>query len=90
MSRMNAQRLMAVAAPVEDESSLAMNRQAEQVETSACSLCFGTGMEVVAGKGARRCGCRQRDRRARLIEAAHIPRRFSDCSLSNYHPAKNY
>jgi len=81
---------MAVAAPVEDESSLAMNRQAEQVETSACSLCFGTGMEVVAGKGARRCGCRQEDWRSRLIEAAHIPRRFSVCSLSNYHPEKNY
>lgn len=25
-----------------------------------CRLCYGTGMEVVPGKGARRCQCRQR------------------------------
>jgi hypothetical protein len=24
-----------------------------------CAICFGSGMEVVAGKGARRCRCRQ-------------------------------
>lgn len=90
MSKMNAQRLRAITAPVANESSLPLNRQAEQIETAACSLCFGTGMEVVPGKGARRCGCRQQDRRTRLTENAHIPRRFLECSLSNYHPAKNY
>ena len=46
-------------------------------------------MEVVAGKGARRCRCRARDSRAKLLEAARIPRRYADCSLSNYHPAGN-
>jgi DNA replication protein DnaC len=25
-----------------------------------------------------------------LLEAARIPRRYSECSLSNYHPASNY
>jgi DNA replication protein DnaC len=46
-------------------------------------------MEVVAGKGARRCRCRTRDARAELIEAARIPRRYADCTLSTYRPADN-
>lgn len=52
-----------------------------------CSLCFGSGMEVVAGKGARRCRCRRQGDRAMLLERARIPRRYADCSLSNYRPA---
>jgi DNA replication protein DnaC len=43
-------------------------------------------MEVVAGKGARRCRCRTRDVQARLKETARIPRRYAECSLTNYHP----
>src|SRR5829696_8808878 len=50
-----------------------------------CPFCFGTGMEVVAGKGARRCHCRTEGRRAKLFEAAHIPLRYERRSLSNYH-----
>jgi DNA replication protein DnaC len=46
-------------------------------------------MEVVPGKGARRCRCRDEDARARLLEAARIPRRYEGCSLSNYSPAAN-
>ena len=52
-----------------------------------CSFCYGSGMEVVPGKGARRCRCRNEDRRARLLEAARIPRRHSECSLESYKPA---
>ena len=54
-----------------------------------CALCHGTGMEVVPGKGARRCLCRERDRRRRMFEAALIPKRYRECSLSNFTPAKN-
>jgi DNA replication protein DnaC len=46
-------------------------------------------MEVVPGKGARRCRCRTQDARAKLLEAARIPRRYEECSLANYQPAKN-
>jgi DNA replication protein DnaC len=45
-------------------------------------------MEVVPDKGARRCRCRAQDQRQRLLEAALIPRRYGECSLSNYRPAK--
>jgi DNA replication protein DnaC len=55
-------------------------------EPAACAYCFGTGMEVVAGRGARRCRCREQERRQRLLEAARIPRRYERCTLANYHP----
>jgi DNA replication protein DnaC len=56
-------------------------------EDSTCDRCFGTGMEVVSGKGARRCVCRLSDLRSKLLEQARVPRRHEECSLSNYHPA---
>jgi DNA replication protein DnaC len=54
-----------------------------------CTSCHGSGMEIVPGKGARRCRCRAPDRRERLLAAARIPERYRECSLSNYDPAKN-
>ena len=56
----------------------------ETSATDACPRCYGTGMEVIPGKGARRCECRRQDDRAKLLEAARIPRRYHNCSLSNY------
>ncbi|MGH9943597.1 MAG: ATP-binding protein [Pyrinomonadaceae bacterium] len=43
-------------------------------------------MEVVPGRGARRCRCRTEERRAKLLAAARIPRRYERCSFANYHP----
>ena len=54
----------------------------------SCPLCFGTGMEAVPGRGARRCACRSDDHRQKLLEAARIPRRYGSCSLENYQPQK--
>jgi DNA replication protein DnaC len=66
-----------------------VTRTANPVEQEdVCSICYGTGIEVVPGKGARRCKCRDEDKRAKLVEAAMIPRRYSECSLASYKPAK--
>ena len=73
-------------APGASSEAQPAERSAEQPEV--CAFCFGTGMEVVAGKGARRCRCRTQNQQQRLLEAARIPRRYSECSLSNYHPVK--
>lgn len=43
-------------------------------------------MEVVAGKGARRCRCRTQGQQAKRFEAARIPPRYERCSLANYQP----
>jgi len=66
-------------------------------DASVCQLCFGTGLEVVPGKGARRCECRTQDTRSKLLEQARIPRRYREaapprkeaCTLQNYYPSPN-
>src|SRR5947209_17759929 len=58
------------------------------VQTKVCGFCYGSGMEVVPDKGARRCRCRNEERRAKLFEAANVPRRHSECSLESYKPTK--
>jgi DNA replication protein DnaC len=84
----NARRLAAVP-DAEELNALGPHDSAVTAESEVCSFCFGIGMEVVPGKGARRCRCRTQDVQMRLLEAALIPRRYGECSLSNYHPAKN-
>ncbi|HYO90666.1 MAG TPA: ATP-binding protein, partial [Pyrinomonadaceae bacterium] len=78
--------------PVHDDATEAggpsTNSPVSSPEPSVCRYCFGTGMEVVEGKGARRCRCRTQSAQSRLLEAARIPRRYDECSLQNYYPAK--
>jgi DNA replication protein DnaC len=70
------------------ENSPAHDRSVVTDQPASCSYCFGTGMEVVAGKGARRCRCRTQENLAKMLEAARIPRRYDQCSLQNFFPAK--
>jgi DNA replication protein DnaC len=57
-------------------------------QPAVCQLCFGAGMQVIEGKGAKRCSCRTILNQEKLLEAARIPRRYNECSLQNYYPAK--
>lgn len=54
-----------------------------------CSVCHGSGMEVVPGKGARRCRCRIENQQSKLLEQSRIPQRYENCALANYRPAPN-
>ncbi len=64
----NVQRLAVV--PDAEESDSPLGRVSSAAgEPVVCSFCFGTGMEVVPGKGARRCRCRAENARKRLLEA---------------------
>jgi DNA replication protein DnaC len=82
-----------------DESHVSEEKPArrKRVESAACPICFGTGLEVVPGKGARRCQCRTQDTRSKLLEQARIPRRYREaapprkeaCTLQNFYPAPN-
>src|SRR5918998_4477270 len=54
------------------------------IAPATCAYCFGSGMEVVAGKGARRCRCREQRSQAKLLEVARIPRRDMHCTLGGY------
>lgn len=53
-------------------------------EPEVCPACYGSGMEIVAGKGARPCGCRKQKTFTDLLEKARIPRRYIDCHFHNY------
>ncbi|MFN6964173.1 MAG: ATP-binding protein [Pyrinomonadaceae bacterium] len=51
-----------------------------------CTVCFGTGMEIVEGKGARMCVCRKRDTQTSSLKRARLPRRYEACHFHNYKP----
>jgi DNA replication protein DnaC len=70
------------------EDTSAANGAGVIEQPDVCQFCFGSGMEVVAGKGARRCRCRTLSNQAKLLEAARIPRRYSECSLQNFFPVQ--
>lgn len=53
-------------------------------DTEVCPVCFGTGVEVLPGKGARPCACRATDSKRKAFDAARIPRRYASCSLDNF------
>ncbi len=59
--------------------------QSELDEPKICGLCFGAGMEVVKGKGARPCICRQRERlnAAREQSLLSVPPRFQNINLDS-------
>lgn len=49
-----------------------------------CQICFGTGLELVPGKGARVCICRKRDTHTDQLSKAHLPARYDGCHFHNY------
>lgn len=54
-----------------------------------CEYCQGTGWEPVDGRGVRPCRCRRQIRHEQYLAAAHIPRRYENCSFDNYRPQGN-
>ena len=57
-----------------------------------CSLCEGSGLRMVEEGGrqvARPCECRIQQRAARMLEHAHIPKRYEHCILDSYEPKYN-
>lgn len=60
------------------------DKRFERDET--CSICFGTGIEIVEGKGARPCCCRLKKIQEKIFDKVRIPKRYADCSFVNYRP----
>lgn len=50
-----------------------------------CEKCFGTGAELVPGKGMRPCSCRV-PAPEMLLARAEIPDRYQECSFETYKP----
>lgn len=62
------------------------NVQAFGDDSSICKICFGTGLEIVDGKGARPCSCRRKDSHSSLLERVKLPRRYENCNFPTYKP----
>lgn len=58
--------------------------QKSPAASTVCEVCFGTGVEVVRGRGARPCRCQAQDSRRKFLEAARIPRRYANCTIENF------
>jgi DNA replication protein DnaC len=63
-----------------------MPLESRNLQIAVCEFCSGTGWELVAGKGVRHCRCQLQDRRAQILQAAQIPKRYENCCFENYHP----
>jgi DNA replication protein DnaC len=64
----------------ENDATIPANSQNRDV----CPRCFGTGLEIVPGEGARRCDCQTSDQLQRLFQSARIPARYQHCTLANF------
>lgn len=65
----------------------ARSRVSESAADEVCSKCHGTGMEIVDGRGARRCSCVSRSRHSNPFERARVPQRYLNCHFNTYEPA---
>jgi DNA replication protein DnaC len=51
-----------------------------------CPKCFGTGMEIVEGKGARICACRKLRSHHGQFDSVRLPKRYDGFHFGNYKP----
>lgn len=70
-----------------DSSSSKVVRMVNSDDSSVgavCPACFGTGVRIVDGKGAKICEVCQPKGANRLLDAACIPPRYADCTFDSY------
>lgn len=53
-------------------------------EPQVCPKCFGAGMEIVPGKGARPCECRKQKSHNKQLDKTRIPKRYENCHFHSY------
>ncbi|MEO7673826.1 MAG: ATP-binding protein [Pyrinomonadaceae bacterium] len=58
-----------------------------QPDSDICTRCFGAGLEVVPGEGARPCECRRRENQSGLLDRARLPKRYASCHFHNFKPS---
>lgn len=56
----------------------------ESANEVICPKCFGAGMEIVEGKGARRCDCQKQQTLSKQLNKVRIPARYADCNFNTY------
>jgi len=71
------------------KSKLAAVAHASAIDENqeSCPVCFGSGMEIVAGKGARICSCQRNKNDSSTLDKAKLPRRYAGCHFNSYSPS---
>ena len=72
-----------------EETAAAESEQRQTANVVVCEYCFGTGTKLDPAKGAVPCPCRTPDRSRKILAAAHIPPRYSNCTLDNFKSEQN-
>lgn len=73
--------------PIENgKQVLSAAKQASLEVDEICPVCFGSGMEIVDGKGARVCQCQKRAAGSGTFEKAKLPRRYAACHFNSFIP----
>lgn len=70
--------------PAATEPSDTAVEKPDRASEKTCPRCFGTGIEIIPGEGARRCDCQTSDHLRQLFQNARIPARYQHCTLANY------
>ncbi len=63
----------------------------ELPDEDGCPKCFGSGMEVIPGKGAKPCSCQFRNDRNDPFQKVRVPRRYNGCHFNSFraeHPTQ--
>ncbi|MFM9903553.1 MAG: ATP-binding protein [Pyrinomonadaceae bacterium] len=56
------------------------------LQSEECPKCYGTGMELVPGKGARICSCRKLKSHHGQFDSVRLPKRYDGFHFGNYKP----
>lgn len=73
--------------PAPENSKSFSEIELEGTEGSTCPKCFGTGVEIVPGKGARTCACQRSTVTVNPFEKVRVPKRYISCHINSYKPA---
>jgi DNA replication protein DnaC len=88
MSQDKATNFQLYAVPTADDSAFEQDfldeLESRREEPAVCEKCYGSGMEIVPGKGARPCECRKQKSQEKQIERTRVPKRYYDCHFQSY------
>lgn len=71
-------------------SSFGLDDAFDPSELSECPLCYGSGMQVIEGKGATLCQCQRNDKTSDPFLAVRVPRRYANCHLNSFKPDSSH
>lgn len=63
------------------------DRRPSNAEGDLCQKCFGSGMEIIPGKGARQCECQKKIGKVNPFDKVRVPRRYNECHFNTYVPS---